>query len=317
LAPVVLSAQHGEPTHKMINVKNLIFEYPGHRALDHVTFHIKRNSVTALVGPNGAGKTTLMRCLCGLDRPLSGNIVVDSINVIEHPRKSHGRIGYLSDFFGLYDELSVRRCLIYAAQTNGATLDIAQSAEQTAERLNLSARLDQPVRELSRGLRQRVAIAQAIIHNPHVLILDEPASGLDPEARHDLAELFGLLQSAGMTLLISSHILAELSAYASDMLVIRGGRIIDQQTLNTSTSSARQVLIEVLHGARTAYDFLAAHESVHHVSADGNKFVCEITSDDQAQQQLLKDLVDKNASVVNFSTVQSDLQRSYLDSVKG
>ncbi|MFP6680824.1 MAG: ABC transporter ATP-binding protein, partial [Gammaproteobacteria bacterium] len=166
----------------MIEVQNLIFEYPGHRAIDDVSFTINRDSVTALVGPNGAGKTTLMRCLCGLERPLSGSIIIDGIDVIENPRRSHEKIGYLSDFFGLYDELQVAQCLRYAAEANGVRNNVSESIRQTAERLRLTERLYQHVGELSRGLRQRVAIGQAMIHNPRVLILDEPASGLDPEA---------------------------------------------------------------------------------------------------------------------------------------
>jgi ABC-2 type transport system ATP-binding protein len=300
----------------MIEVQNLIFEYPGHRAIDDVSFSINRDSVTALVGPNGAGKTTLMRCLCGLDRPLSGNIVIDGIDVIEEPRRSHEKIGYLSDFFGLYDELQVAQCLSYAAEANGMRSKVSESVTQTADRLRLTDRLNQHVGELSRGLRQRVAIGQAIIHNPRVLILDEPASGLDPEARHDLAELFKILQASGMTLLISSHILAELEAYASGMLVIRDGRIIEQRQLGIRHSSRRQIVIELLAQDDAVDELLRNRAEVTTFTSDGLKITCDVAGGDEIQQQLLKSLVQSGAAVVNFSTLEQDLQRSYLDSIK-
>ncbi len=255
----------------MIDVNGLIFEYPGQRALDDVAFTIRANSVTALVGPNGAGKTTLMRCVCGLEKPLAGTITVDGIDVIEEPRKSHERLGYLSDFFGLYDALSVRQVLIHAAGANGSRPDLSAAAATTAAQLGLDDRLDQPVGELSRGLRQRVAIGQAIIHEPEVLILDEPASGLDPEARHDLAELFHPLQKGGMTLLVSSHILAELGAYATDMLVIRGGRIIEQRTLNDNAPRSRQIVIDLADPYASIDAILENCAEVRNIQSEGRR----------------------------------------------
>ena len=300
----------------MIEVKDLIFEYPGQRAIDDVGFFIERDSVTALVGPNGAGKTTLMRCLCGLERPLSGTIVVDGIDVVEQPRRSHERIGYLSDFFGLYDDLHVQQCLRYAAEANGMTSDLTDSVAQTAARLGLTDRLNQRVGELSRGLRQRVAIGQAMIHNPRGLVLDEPASGLDPEARHDLAELFKVLQVSGMTLLVSSHILAELETYATEMLVIRDGRIIEQRKLGARHAAHHFVAIDCATDAADTCALLSARPEIRSVTSDRNRIRCEISGGDDAQRRLLKYLIDSGAPIVNFSIVERDLQRSYLESIK-
>ena len=148
------------------------------------------------------------------------------------PRDVHRIMGYLSDFFGLYQDLTVARCLEYAAAAQGLPeADIPAAIERTAQRLDLSDRLQQTSGSLSRGLRQRVAIGQAIIHQPKVLLLDEPASGLDPEARASLAALFRQLQADGMTLLVSSHILAELDEYSTHMLALRDGRILENREL--------------------------------------------------------------------------------------
>ena len=163
----------------MINIAHLSHDYPGIRALADVSFTLETQTITALVGPNGAGKTTLMRALCGLERPLAGSIEVDGIDVIEEPRRAHERIGYLADFFGVYEALSVAQCLEYAAAANGIRQGLHARINKTAAALGLSTRLTQAAGTLSRGLRQRLAIAQAIIHGPRVLVLDE--RGLIPK----------------------------------------------------------------------------------------------------------------------------------------
>ena len=217
----------------MIDISQLVFEYPGHRALDGVSLRIAEGSVTALVGPNGAGKSTLLRCIAGLEQPLSGQIQVKGISVTDQPREVHRHLGYLSDFFGLYDRLSVQRCLEYSALAMGLPQrQAAGRAEEVAAQLGLGELLQRCPTELSRGQRQRVAIGQAIVHQPGVLLLDEPASGLDPEARGSLSQLFRQLQAQGMTLVVSSHILSELDEYCTHILSIRNGRIESHEALD-------------------------------------------------------------------------------------
>lgn len=219
----------------MIEVSHLVFEYPGHRALDGVSLQIAKGSVTALVGPNGAGKSTLMRCIAGLDQPLSGHIRVKGISVEEEPRQVHRHLGYLSDFYGLYDRLSVARCLQYSALSMGVAQDlVAGRVQQVAHELALTQLLHRSPNELSRGQRQRVAIGQAIVHQPSVLLLDEPASGLDPDARSNLSQLFRALRAQGMTLVVSSHILSELDEYCTHILSIRNGRVESHEALHDS-----------------------------------------------------------------------------------
>ena len=219
----------------MIEVSQLVFEYPGHRALDGVSVSIGAGSVTALVGPNGAGKSTLMRCIAGLDQPLSGHIRVKDLSVEERPREVHRHLGYLSDFFGLYDRLSVIRCLQYSALSMGvAPSGVPARVQQVAAQLGLTELLHRHPTELSRGHRQRLAIGQAIVHQPSVLLLDEPASGLDPDARSSLSQLFRQLQAQGMTLIVSSHILSELDEYCTHILSIRNGRIESHEALQSA-----------------------------------------------------------------------------------
>lgn len=210
----------------MIVVKDVVYDYPASRALHGVSFEVEAGTVLALVGPNGAGKTTVMRCIAALDSPLDGAISVAGFDTQEDPRGVHAAIGYLPDFFGLYEELSVRRALIYAARSRAVSeADTPSAVAEAAARVQLTDRLDVRAGELSRGLRQRLAIAQTIVHRPSVLLLDEPAAGLDPEARRSLSDLIVRLAGGGMTIVVSSHILAELEDYSTRMLMIREGRV--------------------------------------------------------------------------------------------
>ena len=175
-------------TEAIVSVDSLTFHYPGKTALDTVSFSIPQGQITALVGPNGAGKTTLMRCLAGLDTPFSGKIQVAGVDVLESPRDAHALLGYLSDSFGLYDELTVQQVLEYIGGCHGLTgAALTERVLWVVNMLRLGGVSGQRCSTLSRGWRQRVGIGMSIIHKPRILILDEPASGLDPEARAELS----------------------------------------------------------------------------------------------------------------------------------
>ncbi len=210
----------------MIEVKDVVYDYPSARALHGVSFKVEAGAVLAMVGPNGAGKTTLLRCMAALDDAAEGTITIGGLDTRDDPRGVHGAIGYLPDFFGLYEDLSVRRALTYAARSRGVSEAAAPAAvEQAAARVQLTDRLEMRAGELSRGLKQRLAIGQTIVHQPRVLLLDEPAAGLDPEARRALSDLILRLAGEGMTIVVSSHILSELEDYSTQMLMIRDGRV--------------------------------------------------------------------------------------------
>ncbi|MCF6218283.1 MAG: ABC transporter ATP-binding protein [Gammaproteobacteria bacterium] len=301
----------------MIEVKNLVFEYPGTLALDNVSLSISEGEIAALVGPNGAGKTTLMRAISGLDTPISGSVRVDGLDVLQYPRQAHQRMGYLADFFGLYDELTLRQALHYAALSHGiGSESLEASIVLAAQRLQLEGRLSQPVKALSRGLSQRLAIAQAIIHQPKVLLLDEPAAGLDPQARKALSDLFLALRDQGMTLLVSSHILAELEEYCSVMVVVEQGRIIDQQSLSTLHAQHEVLRIACATPSPTLPSMLQNYSGVELMSDDQQDCLIQISTDPAVQYQLLQQLLSQGFSVYHFAPAQRNMQESYLQTVK-
>lgn len=302
----------------MIQVRDLVFDYLGHRALHGVSVDIPKGTVTALVGPNGAGKSTLMRCMAGLDTPLSGGITVGGVDVQEHPREVHTKLGYLSDFYGLYQELTVQQCLSYAAASQGiADQHIAKRVQDVADFLNLSDKLQSLSSNLSRGQRQRVAIGQAIVHMPQVLLLDEPASGLDPEARADLSVLFRTLRATGMTLVVSSHILSELDAYCTHILSIRDGRVSRFASLAATAIGAEGVVktlmqIQLAAPAPQLVGLLDGYEVAHlDTQAVTPSTVYLPAGDLAAQAALLARLTTAGVPVCAFHEVRTSLQASY------
>ncbi|WP_296510173.1 ABC transporter ATP-binding protein [Rhodoferax sp.] len=302
----------------MIQVRDLVFDYLGHRALHGVSVDIPAGTVTALVGPNGAGKSTLMRCMAGLDTPLSGSITVGGIDVQEHPREVHTQLGYLSDFFGLYQELTVQQCLSYAAASQGiADKHIAKRVLDVARFLNLSDKLQSLASNLSRGQRQRVAIGQAIVHMPRVLLLDEPASGLDPEARADLSVLFRTLQAKGMTLVVSSHILSELDEYCTHILSIREGRVSRFASLAATATGSEGVVkallqVQLAAPAPQLAQALAAYEVAHLDASGATPTTVYLPAGDlAARAALLAKLTAAGVPVCAFQEVRTSLQMSY------
>jgi ABC-2 type transport system ATP-binding protein len=300
----------------MIRVRHVTFDYPGHRALDDVSFEIAPRTITALVGPNGAGKSTLMRVCSGLERPFAGRVLLQDLDVHEDPREAHRRMGYLPDFFGLYDEMTVRQCLEYRAAAQGVPGSrLRAAAERSAERMGIADRMSRRAGALSRGLRQRLAIAQATIHDPAFLMLDEPASGLDPEARIGLAAALKALCAEGMTIIVSSHILAELDDYSTHILMIRGGRIIEHGPIGAIEASAADLVtisVELAAPDPRLADILGGIPGIAIEKVDERAASFTADGGAGARQALLKDLVEAGLPVISFAAEKPRLQDTYL-----
>ena len=300
----------------MIQVKNLTYEYPKVRALDDISFTIAKNSITALVGPNGAGKTTLLKCIAALTKPYSGEIYVNGLDVLKEPRECHRMIGFLPDFFGLYDALTVEQTLTYFALAQKVKKSLIKNrVEEVTESLNLTNKLYEKVSSLSRGMRQRLAIGQTIIHSPPVLLLDEPASGLDPEARHSLAELFKKLNSEGMTIVVSSHILSELDEYANDLLILRQGKIVDRRITADKTGEVQKICLTLLNKPGNVVELISQIKDTGNVLANGNAITLSFEGDENQQHELLKTLIEMGLIVNEFYLKRDGVQEQYMDTI--
>ncbi len=300
----------------MIEVKDLSFEYPTGRALDGVSFTVEAGAIAALVGPNGAGKTTLLRNIAALERPYSGTAIVDGLDVRDKPRAVHKRMGFLQDFFGLYDDLSVERCVTYAAMANGLRgSKVRDAVELTLERIDLKDHRNKQAKQLSRGMRQRLAIGQAIAHEPRVLLLDEPASGLDPDARRDLSYLLKDLQKAGITQIVSSHILAELEDYSTDMIIMDKGRVKSHRKVDEAGGETA-LTIELAEPNEGLRAWLEARDGVTVHQADSRRAVVSFSGDGSGRAALLKGLVDAGFTVASISETKRTLADAYFEEVQ-
>ena len=299
----------------MIEVQDLVFEYPTARALHGVSFKVEKGAIAALVGPNGAGKTTLLRNIAALEKPFSGTVIVDGLDVRDHPRKVHENMGFLQDFFGLYDDLTVEQCLTYAAMANGLRGKAVTSAvEEVLGWIDLSEHRSKLSKQLSRGMRQRLAVGQAIAHKPKVLLLDEPASGLDPDARRDLSALLLKLQGFGITLIVSSHILAELEDYSSEMIIMENGRIKGQRQVSAADGSVA-LAIELSMPNSNLGKWLEARDDITVHQADDNRALVGFSGNTKARATLLKAMIKADFDVSSISETKHSLADAYFEEV--
>jgi len=310
----------------MLTIEDLTFEYPGLRAVDRLSLTIPRGAIAALVGPNGAGKTTLMRRIAALETPMWGRVRLGDLDVHAQPRRAHGHMGYLPDFFGLYDELTVRANLAYrAAAQKVPGAERAARIDRAAALLDLTARMEQKAGALSRGLRQRLAIALAILHGPDFLLLDEPASGLDPQARWVLARVLRQLRAEGMTLMVSSHILSELEDYSTHLAIMRDGRLVEFRALaaggaeDADRAGDGRVALTVGFAA-PAGPIAPALEGItglELVAGEAHEARLVAADDSALHGEILRRLVEAGFAVCRFETGRARLQDSYLARLAG
>ena len=212
----------------------------------------------------------------------------------------------------------MRQCLTHAARAHGILPDAAAAAvDEAARGTEITDKLDALPKNLSRGQRQRVAIAQAIIHRPAVLLLDEPASGLDPEARHALSQLFLKLRDEGMTLLVSSHILAELEDYSTHMLVLRAGRVVEHRPIGHAQRSMSQIMLVRFSSAIERAALEAAAPALVIQSHDGQVARFGFSNDDNARAELLAGLLKAGLPVCEFAVERQNMQDAYLATLRG
>ena len=303
----------------IILVERLTFNYPNKTALQDISFSIEEGQITALVGPNGAGKSTLMRCLAALDAPFSGQIAIDGIDALQDPRGVHEKVGFLSDSFGLYDQLPVEKNISFIGGCHNLQDNVLRDrVEWVIQTLNLSSVRSQNCASLSRGWRQRVGIGMSIVHKPRLLILDEPASGLDPESRAELSDVLKTLRREGMTILVSSHILAELEEYCTSMLIIREGRVQDNVLLEKHQQTPEIILIAQFLSDLDDAKVSAISDKLQFKIQKEDTHILKITapSSPDIQHRILKDLIDMGLPIISFMAEERKLQNLYLEKAR-
>jgi len=300
----------------MLEIDGLVRHFDKLRAVDNISFSVKRGQVFGFIGPNGAGKTTTMRILATLDLPQEGDVRVAGVSVIEEPEMARKLTGFMPDYAGVYSTTTVEEYLDFFARSNGLRGDARRSAvEGVIEFMGIGELRERHVERLSKGLKQRVALGRAIIHDPQLLVLDEPAANLDPRARIEFRTLIRELAADGKTVLLSSHILTELSEICDAVAVIEKGKILATGTVEEIMTGLREhrVLSVRLRGDReTAMKFLLEQPGVARVIDANDRIQLEFTGDDTAQVALLGKLVGAGFPVLEFNVEGAGLEDVFM-----
>jgi ABC-2 type transport system ATP-binding protein len=305
----------------MIETKELTKTYGTFTALNKLNLSVAKGTVFGFVGPNGAGKSTTMSILATLLSPTSGSAKVGGLEVSEHPKEVRRLIGYMPDFFGVYDNFKTTEYLdFYGASYGIPRTERMKLIPQLLELVNLSEKADFYVDSLSRGMKQRLCLARCLVHDPELLILDEPASGLDPRARIEMREILKELKTMGKTILISSHILPELAEMVDEIGVIENGVLLAKgkvHEIQQSMNANRVLHIRLLEREAEAAVRLKEWPDVSMVLHDETGVHVHFGGTDEAQWELLRRLIAEDFKVVSFSEAQTDLEDVFLEITKG
>src|SRR5579884_2412603 len=293
----------------MIKVEHVQKRYRNVDALRDLSMVIPDGSIYGLIGPNGAGKTTLLRILAALIPPTQGEVWFGDEEISKAPSVIQRKVGYMPDFFGVYPDLTSVEYLEFYAGIHGVPrAQRTRVINDLLELVDLTSKRDALVETLSRGMKQRLCLARALVHDPDILLLDEPASGLDPRARVELRELLRTLQGMGKTVIISSHILLELAEMCTDIAIIQGGRLVtagDVDKVTRSLDGARQLEIRVMDRCAEAVEMLKGISGISNVmsgvNGESNLIQTDFTGDDEALHRLLVQLITSDIPIVSFA----------------
>jgi ABC-2 type transport system ATP-binding protein len=283
----------------VVSCRGLTKRYGSLFAVRDVDLDVRKGATFGLIGPNGAGKTTTMSIIASLLRPTAGSVQVAGADPVAEPAKVRRHLGYMPDVLGLYDSTTVGEYLeFFAGAYRVPRKQWPGLLDGLLELVDLTGKRDAQVNSLSRGMKQRLSLARALVHDPDVLVLDEPASGLDPRARVDLRTLLVTLRDMGKTVLISSHILPELQEVCTDVAIIEGGRLL--------AAGAPRDILDQLGGARRVVARLAGGEERTFTVAD-----------EAEQARVLRDLVAEGHDVIEYRQDGGDLEDLFLAITKG
>jgi ABC-2 type transport system ATP-binding protein len=300
----------------MIDVHYLRQEYDTTVALENLHLEIPSGEVYGLIGPNGAGKTTLIRILATLLEPTYGQVRIAGIDVLKEPLRVHPLIGYMSDFFSLYDQMLVWEYLDHFARCYGIPRKRREIlVEQVLRLVSLEVRRDTEIKSLSRGMRQRLCFAKTLLHEPKVLLLDEPASGLDPAGRLEFRELLKQLHAMGRTVLISSHILTEMADFCTSIGILEQGQLLASGRVDDilkQLQPALQLEFEIAGGLAPLLQILQNHEAVADVISAGNRVRCRWRADREALPELHRRLVSGGVELIALAVKSDNIEDIYM-----
>lgn len=300
----------------MVVVENLTKKFNGTLAVNKLCMEIPEGEIYGFVGANGAGKTTTMRIIAGLLAPTSGRVFIKGIDIAKEPLKVKEFIGYMPDFFGVYDDLKVSEYMAFYAGLQGIYgQKCRELTDSLLELVRLSDKKEAYVDTLSRGMKQRLCLARSLIHDPEFLILDEPASGLDPRARVEMKEILKELRTMGKTVLISSHILPELSELCTSIGIIDSGRLVASGSVREITEKLSQsgiIRIKVAEKEEEAVKILMEIPEVKEISSVADDIEIKVNGGKDIYAMILKTLVRNDIPVISFHPEEGSLEAVFM-----
>lgn len=300
----------------MVKIEELRKSYGDFHALNGMNLEIKKGELFGFVGPNGAGKTTTMRIMSGLLSADSGSVRVGEVNVTEHPTRVKNLIGYMPDFFGVYDNLKAIEYMEFFASIYGFHGKSARKlCLEMMDLVNLADKENAYVDGLSRGMKQRLCLARCLIHSPEMLILDEPASGLDPRARFEMKEILRNLSEMGKTILISSHILPELAEMCTNVGIVEKGRLVVSGTVDEIMSkfnNTNPLVVKFEEGQEKVIQYLKENPSIENISTHGDKVYIGFQGTGMEEGKLLASMIQQGGIVSSFGREEGNLESLFM-----
>jgi ABC-2 type transport system ATP-binding protein len=309
------------PEPPLVSIQNLHVTYGRTFAVRGLSFDIARGEVFGFIGPNGAGKTSTIKVLATLLKPSSGTVTVAGHDVVKEPDAVRRRIGYMPDFFGVYDDLTAREYLHFFAaayQIESARRDAV--VRDVLALTDLSEKTDAPVDGLSRGMKQRLGLARVLLHDPDLLLLDEPASGLDPRARIEMRELLKELQTLGKTIIVSSHILHELAQFCTSIGIIEAGQMIAHGSLNDiyrALSLRRTIHVQLANPSPELAGRIRTLHGVDGVEEQADRYAVALRQDELAPEDLLDAIHALGARIRMFQPDAMDMETAFMKLTEG
>ena len=300
----------------MLSIKGLEKTYGDFKALNGLDLTINKGEIFGFIGPNGAGKSTTMKIVSGLLTPDSGEVYVDGIDAIKRNKELKEKIGYMPDFFGVYDNLKAIEYLEFYGSIYGLSYSEGKKiGMDLLELVNLKDKAEAYVDGLSRGMKQRLCLARCLMHNPKLLILDEPASGMDPRARFEMKNILKNLREMDKTIIVSSHILSELGEICTNIGIIERGKMVCQGTVEEIMEEAKgnnPLFITVIDGVEEAIKVLKEIPTIGKVTFDKNKITASLSGDEAEAAEILRTLINRNIKVTSFNKSEGNLEDLFI-----
>lgn len=305
----------------MLYISYLYKQYGKFLAVNNLTLHIPKGDLFGFVGPNGAGKTTTLRIVCGLLTATSGTVHINGIDAFANRQEIKRQIGYVPDFFGVYDNLKVKEYMdFYGSMYGMNSKDIAHIADDLLDLVNLRDKKEVYVDSLSRGMKQRLCVARALLHNPELLILDEPSSGLDPRARIEMKELLKNLNSMGKTIIISSHILSELSEMCTSIGIMNRGQLMlagNLEEIKQNVNADNRIVISIVDNMEKAVNVAKEHAGVVVRSQREDELIISHSGTTVELNQLLMEMMKQEVVIKGFNREEVSLETLFMQLTGG